>query len=104
MKLDNLKERTTFIYGDLDLPTPGKLCLIKFTNKYLTRLNRKFETSYIVASLKLINKKPYICFETVKNSYSYSNKEITCSWTDNIVESWYYLEDIEKKLNEIKHS
>jgi hypothetical protein len=102
MELDKLKERTTFIYGDMNLPTPGKLCLIKFTSKYLERTNRKFDTTYIVGKLKLINKKPIIHFETVKHSGAFCNKEITCSWSDNIVEKWYYMEDVERKLNEIK--
>ena len=55
MDLTKLKERSSFIYGDLDLPIPGKLCLIKLTTKYLERLNRKFDTKYIVGELTLIN-------------------------------------------------
>lgn len=102
MKLDKLKERTSFSLGDENYPTPGKLCLIKFTDRYLNRLNRQFDTKYIVGELKIINKKPHVFFYTVKNDYYGCAKEITCSWTNNIIEKWYYMEDIEKKLGEIQ--
>ncbi len=104
MDLDNLKERTTFLYGDMDMPTPGKLCLIKFTDKYLERSNRKFDTKYIVGELRLINKKPFVSLQFVKypNQCYNINKEVTCSWSNNIVEKWYYMNDIEAKLGEIK--
>ena len=102
MKLDKLKERASFSLGDENYPTPGKLCLIKFTDRYLNRSNRQFDTKYIAGELKIINKKPHVFFYTVKNDYYGCVKEITCSWTNNIVEKWYYMEDIEKKLGEIK--
>lgn len=98
MQLDKLKERTSFALGDENYPTPGKLCLIKFTDRYLNRSNRQFNTKYITGELKLINKKPYVYFNTVKNDYYKVTKEITCSWTNNIVEKWYYMEDIERNL------
>lgn len=102
MDLTKLKERSSFIFGDLNLPTPGKLCLIKLTTKYLERLNRKFDTKYIVGELTLINKKPHIYWHSYKHVASFCNKEITCSWTANIVEDWYYMADVEQKLKEIK--
>jgi hypothetical protein len=102
MDLTTLKERSSFIYGDLDLPTPGKLCLIKLTSKYLERSNRKFDTKYIVGELTLINKKPHIYWHSYKHPQAFCNREISCTWSNNIVEAWYYLEDIELKLKEIK--
>jgi hypothetical protein len=99
MEIDKLKERTSFILGDLNYPTPGKLCLIKFTDRYLNRSNRQFDTKYIAGELKIINKKPYVYFHTIQNEYSYRAKEITCAWTNNIVENWYYMDAIEQLLN-----
>lgn len=99
MQLDKLKERSSFLYGDMNLPTPGKLCLIKLTENYLKRTNRKFDTPYIIGELKLNGaKKPIIYWTTKNNNASYFSKEIQCSWTNNIVEKWYYIEDIEKLL------
>ena len=100
MNLNKLKERTSFILGDLDYPTPNKLCLVKLTDSYLKRSNRIFFTKYVVGFLELKGKKAFLVDSEKIRKYSYNDR--SCTWSSNIIEQWYYIEDIEEKLKEIK--
>lgn len=103
MELDKLRERASYVFGDLDIPLPNKLCLIKLKDSYIKRLDATFNTPYLVATLEIRGKTPYLVWNAVKRPRQCYSTEKKCKWTPNTVDDWWYLDQVEDKLKEIKH-
>lgn len=102
MELNELRERASYIFGDRDMPIPNKLCLIKLKEAYIKRIDASFNTPYLVAILEIRGKTPYVVWNPVRIPKTYSTEK-KCKWTVNTVENWWYLEQVEDKLKELKN-
>lgn len=99
ININQLKERASFIFGDRDVPIPGRLCLFKLSEKYKSRKNCPYLGDYILAkTIILNNNKLYLLFENFKKDgyfKSLSNKS-TSIYNEEFFDYWIYVDDINK--------
>lgn len=101
MELNNLRERTKFKYGDQNIPTPGKLCLFKLSEKYFSRENCPYTERYLLGEIKEYKDKlQLVSFNPNKVGFLGGRKSKNSTYKEEFIEYWIYIENIEKSYLE----